>query len=160
MDTSVNGITVNYGSAGWDEDAFVRAFEACEYPPEKFRHADHIRLAWIYLRRYGAEGAEERIRTSIRNFATTVGHAPKYHETMTLAWLRLVEAAYTATPELTDYVAFVSQHPTLLDKNALSSFYSPQVLACEQARHEWIAPDLKPLPAPVRKSAPAPFPIR
>jgi len=160
MDTTVNNTSVNYGSAGWDEDAFVQAFEACDYPPEKFRHADHIRLAWIYLRRYGAERAQGRIRTSIRNFATSVGHAPKYHETITLAWLRLVEAAYTATPELTDYVAFVSQHPTLLDKNALLPFYSPQVLASDEARHQWIAPDLKPLPAPARRSAPTSFPVR
>src|SRR5579864_606427 len=147
MDTTANS-TVNYGSAGWDEDSFVRSFEACEYPAAQFRHADHIRLAWIYVRRNGLEGAEERIRTSIRNFATSVGHAPKYHETMTRAWLRLVYAAYAATPELTEYLAFVSQHPALLDKNALAPFYSPQVLASEQARHNWLLPDLKPLPSP------------
>ncbi|HZU41851.1 MAG TPA: hypothetical protein VE994_04200 [Terriglobales bacterium] len=160
MATTVNGTSVNYGSAAWDEDAFVRAFEACEYPPEKFRHADHIRLAWIYVRRYGLAGAEERIRMSIRNFATSVGHAPKYHETMTRAWLRLVYAAYAATPGLTDYVAFVSQHPTLLDKSALAPFYSPQVLTSDEARHNWILPDLKPLPAPVDNPARATSPIR
>ena len=152
--------SVNYGSVGWDEDAFVGAFEACQYPAEKFRHADHIRLAWIYIRRYGVEGAEERIRTSIRNFANSVGHAPKYHETMTRAWLRLVYAAYAATPEVTEYVAFVSQHPTLLDKNALTPFYSPQVLASDEARHNWIPPDLKPLPVAARKPDRAAFPNR
>jgi hypothetical protein len=149
---------VNYGSVGWDEEAFVRAFEAGEYPAEKFRHADHIRLAWIYIRRYGMEGAEERIRASIRNFATSVGHVPKYHETMTRAWLRLVYAAYAATPEITEYVAFVSQHPSLLDKNALTPFYSPQVLASNEARYNWIPPDLKPLPTPTHRPERAAFP--
>jgi len=153
-------IEINYGSADRDENSFVQSFEACEYPAEKFRHADHIRLAWIYIRRYGLEKAEERIRTSIRNFASSVGHAPKYHETMTRAWLRLVHAAYTATPEAADFVTFMSKNLLLLDKHALSSFYSPQVLASEQARHNWVAPDLKPLPEASTHSRPATSPVR
>ena len=146
MDSRAHRITVNYGSADCDEDSFVQSFEACEYPAEKFRHADHIRLAWIYIRRYGLEKAEERIRTSIRNFASSVGHAPKYHETMTRAWLRLVHAALVGTPDAADFVQFVTQNPLLLNKKALSCFYSPQVLASDNARHNWVTPDLKPLP--------------
>ena len=50
-----------YGSYLLAEDEFVVAVEECRYANAEFRHADHIRLAWIYVRRYGARQAEERI---------------------------------------------------------------------------------------------------
>ncbi len=30
---------------------FVAAFESCALPAQAFRHRDHVRLAWLYLRR-------------------------------------------------------------------------------------------------------------
>jgi hypothetical protein len=137
---------VSFGSAGWDEDFFIDSFESCQYPAAQFKHADHIRLAWIYIRRHGVVEAEVRIRGSIRRFATSVGKSEKYHETMTRAWLRLVYAAYLATPDVADFASFAGLHLWLLEKAALLSFYSQQVLSSENARHTWVEPDLRPLP--------------
>ena len=33
------------------DDEFAAALEALTLPPSGFRHADHVRLAWIYLKR-------------------------------------------------------------------------------------------------------------
>jgi hypothetical protein len=35
------------------DEEFLRAFEACELSNGCFHHRDHIRLAWIYVHRYG-----------------------------------------------------------------------------------------------------------
>src|SRR5438270_6856740 len=104
------------GSADWTEEAFVREFESCEYPNANFKHSDHIRLAWIYIRRFGTVEAEKRIGASIRKFAVSLGHAEKYHETITRAWFRLVNAAYRTTPNAAEFAGFIGFHPWLLER--------------------------------------------
>jgi hypothetical protein len=86
-------IELRYGSAELTDDAFVVEFESCRFPNDQFRHADHIRLAWIYIRLCGYDLAEGRMRTSIQQFACNLGAADKYHETITILWMRLVNIA-------------------------------------------------------------------
>ena len=135
-----------YGSCLFSEDEFVSRVESCAYPNAEFKHADHIRLAWIYLRRYGPEGAEERIIATIQRFATSLGHTQKYHETMTRAWLRLVAAAYSASPEAASFDDFIDKHGWLLERDALSAFYTKSCLLSDLARQQWVEPDRRPLP--------------
>lgn len=134
------------GSRLLGEDEFAEAIEQCRYTNAEFRHADHIRLAWIYVRRYGARMAEERIIETIRRFAASQGHESKYHETQTRAWLRLVASAAHLTPAITAFDEFIARHGWLLDRDALSAFYSSPRLSSDAARHEWIDPDRRPLP--------------
>jgi hypothetical protein len=135
-----------WGSAALDDGEFVRRLEACEYPNTIFRHADHVRLAWIYLRRLGPDHAETRIVESIRRFAGSLNHPEKYHDTITRAWLRLVAAAYAATPEIEEFAAFAATHRRLLDRGGLAPYYSAALLATDAARQRWVPPDLQPLP--------------
>ncbi|MBV9609285.1 MAG: hypothetical protein JO187_06990, partial [Acidobacteria bacterium] len=123
-----------------DDDSFVADVEACCYPGDRFTHVDHIRLAWIYLRRYGAETAAERIRTTIQRFAHSLGQDDKYHETITQGWLRLVAAAARLTPELTSFDKFIEKHGWLLDRDALKVFYTPERLASEEAKRHPVEP--------------------
>jgi hypothetical protein len=128
------------------EDEFVAAVEENRCANAEFRHADHIRLAWIYVRRYGARHAEERIAGTIRQFAISHGHERKYHETLTRAWLRLVAAALRLTPRATTFDGFLDKHGWLLDRSALSAFYSGMRLSSDAARRRWADPDRMPLP--------------
>ena len=136
-----------YGSYLLDEDEFVSAVEECRYRNAEFRHADHIRLAWIYVRRYGACQAEERIAETIRRFAISHGHEGKYHGTLTRAWLRLVATAQVLTPRVTTFNEFLAKHGWLLDRSALSAFYSGARLSSAAARCGWADPDRRPLPS-------------
>jgi hypothetical protein len=138
--------TQSYGSGLWDDARFAAEVEACSYPGEQFKHGDHIRLAWIYLRRYGAEAAAARVTTTIRQFARGLGQEQKYHETMTRAWLRLVEAAHRATPEESSFDEFLAKHPWLLDRRALNPFYTAECLSSDLARQHAVEPDRRPLP--------------
>jgi len=138
--------SASYGSLSLSDEEFVAAVEGAQYPHAEFHHPDHIRLAWIYVRQDGVLPAEERIARTIRAFATSHGHESKYHETVTRAWLRLVAAAHRLTPEVTAFDVFLAKHGWLLDRGALSAFYSGSRLGSEEAKDGWADPDRRPLP--------------
>src|SRR5262249_41374605 len=72
------------------DDDLVRAFEACAIGATEFHHADHVRLAWIYLRRCPLVEAIERFTVALKRFAAHHGVPGRYHETITWAYLLLV----------------------------------------------------------------------
>lgn len=122
------------------DDEFVRAFESCGLSPDLFHHRDHIRLARIYVDRYGveldgAQKATERFRSSLRKFAEHIGKSEKYHETITVAWMRLV--VHTTNP---------AELEELMDKKCIEKFYSPELLATDAARLTFVEPDREKLP--------------
>jgi hypothetical protein len=126
---------------------FRQAMEACLIPGDAFHHRDHIRLAWIYLREAGPAEATGLIRETIQRYAAHHGAAQKYHETLTVAWLRLVDSAMRSTPGVESFDAFAARHAHLLDKDAPRTFYSAELLSSDRARAEWVEPDLARLPA-------------
>ena len=125
---------------------FVRAFEACQLSNESFHHRDHIRLAWIYLQRYPELEARALMAGAIRKFAAHHGKSDKYHETVTVAWLRLVADGIARMPPGSSFEQLTAAGPELLDKRTIEKFYSPATLASESARTWWVEPDLQPLP--------------
>lgn len=137
-------VILGCGSAALDDASFVAEFESCRFPANQFRHADHLRLAWIYIRKYDYQDAETRMRHSIRRFASHVGADRKYHETITIAWMRMVHAAAESCPEL-DFVDFAAAHRCLLNKEAVFEFYTREHLMSDVARQTWVEPDLKPI---------------
>ena len=128
------------------DQEFVRMFEACELADDNFHHRDHIRLAWIYLERYGELEARGQIARAIRKFASHYGKSDKYHETITVAWLRLIASATARVPVDASFEDLTAAAPELLDKRTIEKFYSTAVLASEVARTYWLEPDLQPLP--------------
>lgn len=127
-----------------DQD-FVSAFERREIPNDQFHHRDHLRLAWIYLHRYGRPEAGTRIAESIQRYAVHNGAPGKYHETVTLAWMELVCCAMRSLPDAAGFDEILQAFPRLLQKGALAQYYSSGVLESETARRVFVEPDLKPL---------------
>ena len=83
---------------------------------------------------------------SLRTFAARAGHSEKYHDTLTIFWVRLLASARGAFQEPPIHLAEVlSGHPYLLDKNTPLAYYSRQRLFSNEARGTWIPPDLKAL---------------
>lgn len=97
-----------------DDDQFLDAFERCEIPNDQFHHRDHVRLAWIYLRKYGFDEAALRIGQSIRNFAAHHGANSKYDQVLTVAWLRRVDDAMRSAPGVDSFGGLVDKRPELL----------------------------------------------
>jgi hypothetical protein len=141
----------NTASAPLIDQEFVEAFETCRLPNELFHHRDHLRLAWIYLQRYGPSAAATRIRESIRRYAAHHGKPEKFHETVTIAWLRLLTQASECSGAAS-FAELLAACPELLDKNTLHRYYSPELLASESARTQFVPPDRRALPSITRSA--------
>jgi hypothetical protein len=122
------------------DDDLMAGFESATLA--SFAHADHVRLTLIYLNRVGRDQAERKLFDGLRRFAAAKGVPQKFHVTMTVAWIELIEAARTQHPQLTDPDALLAACPELLNRDALLRFYSPARLTSDEARATWLAPDL------------------
>ena len=138
--------SVRPGAAHLNDEAFMEAFETCRLPTAQFRHADHVRLAWIYLGQSDLQAATERMEQAILRFAEHNGVLTKYHRTITVAWMRLVAAARNATPHAARFEEFLALHPELLDVKNLSHYYTSVRLAAAESRAGWLEPDIRDLP--------------
>jgi hypothetical protein len=111
----------------------------------RFGHRQHVQLAWLYLRRAEPEAAERLMRAAIRHVATMHGTPEKYHETLTVAWVRIV-AEHVRSCDTRSFEEFIAANPGLLDRRLPDRHFSADRLWAEHARQEWAEPDLLPLP--------------
>ena len=128
------------------DDEFLRAFFGLSLADFEFRHRDHLRLAWLAVRRHGGGAAEEVVTAGIQRFAEHHSHGPAYHDTMTRFWVRLVAHAVSDQPEIAEFDAFLAAYPLLLDKNTPLRHWSREAMFGSQARAAWRDPDLVTLP--------------
>ena len=127
------------------DDELIEGFEAASLPA--FPHADHVRLTILYLARHGRQETERRLFEGLRRFAAAKGVPEKFHVTMTIGWLNLVEDARQRNPEAADPVSLVSACPELLDRDALLRLYTRERLMSDDARRRWVPPDRGELPS-------------
>jgi hypothetical protein len=142
----MTSIGVNSGTAHLSDADFLAAFETCALPNTQFHHADHVRLTWLYVRQFGKAAAAEKIIEGIQRYAAFHGATRKFNCTQTRAWVRLVAHACEQPREINSFVEFAAACPKLLDKGALATHYSKQLLESDDARSAWVEPDLLPLP--------------
>src|SRR5262245_48961518 len=120
-------MALNLASAHLTDDEFLEAFHSCRL--EKFRHADHLRLAWIHLHRQPFEEALQQVRAGVQKFAAHNNVPQLYHETITVAWMRLLALHHEASFE-----EFLTINEPRLGKELLFRFWSPELLDSTQAR--------------------------
>ena len=135
------------GTGDLSDAELATAVENLTLPAQRFRHYDHVRLAWVLLRDMSVTAATERMVRLIRDFAAQHGSAQTYHDTITRAYMRFVAAHRRRTPEIEEFGAFAAAHPELFDKRLPLAYYSEALLASPEARASWVEPDLRPLPA-------------
>jgi|SRR5947209_13909421 len=125
------------------EDEFVAAFESCEL--SEFHHADHVRVAWIYLSRYPSADAISRFSSSLQRFAASKGKPDLFHETITWAYLLLINECMHCDDAPRIWEEFAVKHPQFLDspKIFLSQYYSEQLLNSSHARRVFVLPDCR-----------------
>src|SRR6202011_5794795 len=128
------------------DEQFLAAFEAGKIANQDFHHRDHLRLAWVQIRRLGLEQASDTVATAIQRFATHHGHADRYHETMTRFWVRVVGMGITRHPTLS-FADLLAAEPHLLDKSLPFRHWSRERMGSDEARRQWIEPDVRLMPA-------------
>ncbi|KAI9316791.1 flavin reductase like domain-containing protein [Dichotomocladium elegans] len=142
-----------YRSIG--EQVFMKKFEDnTSIDQRQWTHRAHVRMAWNYLRELGSkEAATPVIKDTIcRHFEMNPSTHLKYHETITsfyihLVHLALVETKQTSSKDTDDFFEFIEMFPTLTDQSAIHKYYSPAVLKSDEARTQYVPPDLQPLPS-------------
>jgi hypothetical protein len=122
------------------DGAFLRALESCKLSESQFGHAAHVRAAYLYLRQNDFAGTLDRIRRAIRNYATHLGRPDRYHETMTVAYVALIQEHIFERGSGGGWEEFARQNSELFKPDLLEQFYSPALLDSEMARKVFLLP--------------------
>jgi len=135
-----------------DDHAFLAAFEAGAIPHTEWRHRDHLRMAFLYLSALPFDAAVARMRSGIQalnaKHGTVESTTTGYHETMTVAWARVVAVTLRVHGPRGDSRAFVEAHPHLMAKSLMRLYYSRARIMTDEAKARFVEPDLAPLPEP------------
>lgn len=124
------------------DEQFARAFERGEIAPAEFDHRAHVRVAWVYVREGPSlDAATTRMRDGIRRFAAAAQASQKYHETITVLWMRLLADAASHLAAPCELVELFAQYPELADKDLPLKYYSRERLFSEDARTRWVPPE-------------------
>ncbi len=126
-----------------DDRRFISDFEALGIPPDKFRHRDHVRLAFLYLCQLPPLDAVSRFSTSLQRFATHHGKSGLYHETITWAFVFLIRERMTRAGKQCSWRTFARANPDLIleGKSLLKKYYRDETLTSDLARTTFLLPD-------------------
>ncbi len=97
----------------------IARFEGGTIAPGAFGHREHLRLAWLYLRRHGRPEAERRLLDGLRAFAAAAGKPDKFDAALTLAWVARVETAAAALAPDHSFDDLLLHHPELLARRSV-----------------------------------------
>ena len=134
------------------DEEFLARFESQSWPAEDWHHREHIRAAYLYLHRWPLAEAVSRMQAGIKAFnaAHKIPEAIDrgYHDTITVAWMRIVWCILSDYGPAATADAFLDAHPELLSRYTLRLFYSRARIMSLEAKQQFIEPDLAPLPTP------------
>jgi len=124
------------------DDEFVAAFESLTLEAERFRHPDHVRLAYVYLRQADLLETLRRCADGLRRFAAHHGAAERYHETVTWALVVLIHERLAFESDPVDLPTFAARNPDLVRwrDGAFFDYYAPEILESEVARRTFVLP--------------------
>jgi hypothetical protein len=125
------------------DDDFIAQLEACTLPEDRFHHAGHLHAAWLYLTRFPATEAIAKFSEALRRYATSLGKADRYHETITWAYLLLLNERIQLSEPTTSWEQFTAAHSDLFDwrNSILLRYYRPETLRSDLARRVFLMPD-------------------
>lgn len=131
---------------------FMTAFEDRSLDVSRFTHRGHVALASVYVLRFGATAALDRLRREIPRFNVAKGGVNNqergYHETLTVFWVLLIEETLETMENLTDREKVNGAIERLSASGLWREYYSFDVLKNPECRFRWTAPDVRGIGAP------------
>jgi hypothetical protein len=128
-----------------DLTRLINRFESCTLPRVEWTHEAHLAVAAWYLSRYPQGLATVHMIDCIKRYNRASG-SYGYHETITRFWLVAIRRHLETCPggslveRVNDVVAtFADRRDLMFD------YYSRDRILSEEARREWLEPDLRPL---------------
>jgi hypothetical protein len=129
---------------------FLIRFEASAIPLEEWTHEAHLRMAFILLEELPFEDAVERMRHGIQRLNRAQGvensATSGFHETLTVAWARLVAARVRSCDAGLDSLGFLAVYRKVLGQRAIFDYYTRERVFTEEARFSFVEPDRRLLP--------------
>jgi len=125
------------------DSEWMEAFESCTLPNDSFHHADHVRMAFLYLEKYPPLEALARFSSALARFATAQGKPNLYHETITWAFLLLIRERIARSNPLQTWAEFSAANRDLLrwEDSILKKYYRPETLTSALAKSVFLFPD-------------------
>ena len=116
---------------------FLAALEECRLPPQEFTHRQHVRAAFLYLERLPFGAAIDAMSATLRRYVSALGKADRYHETVTVAFMALVNAH--RDPGIAEtWEGFAAANPELFAPGLLSRYYSAETLGDARSRSRFM----------------------
>jgi hypothetical protein len=124
------------------DDELMQQFESASLPSDSFHHRQHLRVAWLFVTRYGMPDALAALSEGLRRFAAAKGAHNLFHVTITWAYLLLINERQQ-TCRAADWNTFAVQNEDLLawKPSILDDYYTPDALWSERARRTFVMPD-------------------
>jgi hypothetical protein len=121
----------------------IELFEQSIAPGGTFHHADHVRVAFVYLMQYPFLEAVEKFSAALRRFAAAQGKPGLYHETITWAYLLLIRERVARARQRISWEEFAAENPDLLiwKDGILQRSYRQETLDSDLARGVFVFPD-------------------
>src|SRR5262245_26584205 len=119
------------------DQQFLAALEDCSLAPEQFSHREHVRAAFLYLEFLPFGAAIDRMRATLQCYTASLDRADKYHETLTVAFMCLVNA-HRQRDTCASWPEFARRNPELFDSRLLRQYYDPATLASPLARTTFV----------------------
>jgi len=131
------------------DDEFISAFEHGSLPEVSFHHRDHVRMAFLFLRRYPPLEALQHFSASLARFAVANGKPQLYNETITWAYVFLIRERMARSDIKQSWEEFSEANPDLLNwkDGVLKNYYREETLASGLAKRVFLFPD-KPFTPP------------
>src|ERR1700740_1844637 len=127
-------------------DELLRQFEDCSLPLDRFRHRVHIQIAFLYLRKYPALDVLRRFPEALKRYADAHGKTGLYHETITWAYILLIQERMQRAPQVQTWEEFAATNEDLLTWSGtiLKQYYRNETLSSDLARKIFLFPDKAP----------------
>ncbi len=122
------------------DSEFLQALESCTLPAADFGHAGHVRACYLYLRSRDFIAALGRTRSAIRGYAASLGKPERYHETITVAYVALIQEHLDERGDGGGWTGFAKNNRELFERDLLSQFYAPGQLDSDRARRVFVLP--------------------
>ena len=123
------------------DDELIAGFEAASIA--SFHHRDHVRVAWIYLKRLGLLEALAAVSRGLRRLAAAEGQQAKYHETVSWLYVFVIHERIASDGGETSWEEFEKANPDLLTNWGafVRRYYTPRTLSSPIARRSFVLPD-------------------
>jgi hypothetical protein len=126
-----------------NEAEWMQAFEQCALPSDSFHHEEHVKMAFLYLKKFEPLEALSRFSSNLTRFAKAHGKPNLYNETITWAFFLLIRERIARANSSQTWAEFSASNPDILrwEDNILKKYYRPETLASALAKNVFLFPD-------------------